>query len=63
MSLVDENTVRRLRLAPGDVLVVSLPTVLSPAEATRLCEQVQGAFPGRRCLVLTGGADLTVVGP
>lgn len=52
----------RLRLQPGDVLLLSIPQRLT-AEASRcLREQLTDLFPEQRVMVLQDGAKLSVAG-
>lgn len=55
--------VRRLRLAPGDVLVVRIPERITREQAERIKRTVQDALPAARpVLVFEGGATLDVAG-
>lgn len=54
--------VRRLRLEPGDVIVLTLPTGV-PVEAVRETQrQAAEFFPDNKVLVKTEGTELAVIG-
>jgi hypothetical protein len=52
--------VRRLSLAPGDVLTFTPEGLLNPADRVRLRDYLRGEFPGHDAVVLPRG-ELTVV--
>jgi len=54
--------VQRIRLRPGDVLVLSYDRMLSYPEQERVVEKMKSVFPNNRTLVLGGGITLAVVG-
>jgi hypothetical protein len=55
------GSVNRLRLRPGDAIVLSTEELITDETAKRLREQVEAHFPGHRCLVLGPGMKLGVL--
>lgn len=55
--------IRRVRLEPGDVLVLFSERSLTAREQERIREQVQAAFPNNGLLILHGALRLGVLGP
>ncbi len=53
--------VRRLRVEPGDTLVLRAPWKLSADYANILIRDLQARFPGVPILVLADGIDLDVL--
>jgi hypothetical protein len=53
--------VRRLRLEPGDTLVLRTPRPVPPTTATHLAAALREQFPGAQVLVLESGLDLEIV--
>lgn len=51
----------KLRLNPGDVLVLSCDHMLSDLVAGRIRTIIQEKFPGHEILVLSGGMKLGIV--
>lgn len=60
-TIIDIKDVRRLRLNPGDVLVVRID--VTEAAAVEIAEQLDDYFPDNRVMVLSPGADVEVLGP
>lgn len=54
--------IARLDLRPGDWVVLSIPQLCSPGTRENVRKQFAKIFPGHPCLVLDGGATLSVVG-
>jgi hypothetical protein len=64
--MTDERTeelleVARLKLKPGDVLVLRCAQSIGPARAGELRARLEAAFPEHRALVLDAGLNLEVV--
>lgn len=60
-ELVDVAEVERLRLRPGDTLVVKVPYWMNVDEYAQLSENMTKAFPDTKIVVLERGADLAVL--
>lgn len=54
LAAVEFESVRILRLEPGDRLVITAPAGLRPAERNDIRERVRAAYPDHDVLVLTG---------
>lgn len=54
---------RRVVVQPGDVLVVSCPTALSPQQRDRLRQELAEVFPIARAMVLEAGVTIGVLQP
>jgi hypothetical protein len=59
--LIDLQDIQRLRLEPGDVLVLRMPDRLTAAAVEHLANTMQDAIPGHKVIVLEKGAQLEVV--
>lgn len=60
---IELEHLKRVRLEPGDVLVVQHPADIPPDDAWKMGDYLSSKFPGHECVVLTGGAQLAVVHP
>lgn len=49
-----------VRVGPDDVIVVSVPEMISPAQADELRRLARAVFPENRVLVLIGGVKISV---
>lgn len=58
---IEIDEVQRLRVVPGDVLVLKIQERISHAVRDRLFLEMKRIFPENQVLVLDGGADLVVV--
>jgi hypothetical protein len=58
---IELEDVKRLRLNPGDTLVITASRSLNLDEASRIREVVRDAFPGHKCLILAPDFSLEVV--
>jgi hypothetical protein len=63
MMHIQVADLKRVRLEPGDILVVQVAGDLSDAQAAQLKEGISKAFPGHEVGILTGGAQLSVMRP
>lgn len=54
------DEVQRLKLEPGDVLVLSYDGMLSADQAQHMRAIVEQRFPGHKAMVLTDGMTLSV---
>jgi hypothetical protein len=61
VDLTVRGDVRRLRLAKGDRVVVTIAAVLSPAMLALTRQQLEEMFPKNEVLILSAGARLNVV--
>ena len=61
--MIEIEEVRRLRLDPGDILVLKAPNVLTAEQCEEIRKQLEGEFPDNRVLVMTADFDLEVVTP
>jgi len=52
---------QRVKLEPGDVLVVRAPGHLPPEAQGRIFQQLKNLFPDNQVLVLEAGLELCVV--
>lgn len=59
--MLDIKEVERLTLKPGDVLVVKVPSRLSPEARAGLRESLRALFPEHKCAILEEGMTLEVV--
>lgn len=50
-------------LGPDDVLVVSVPGLLSKAHQEIIMSRFKGVFPGHKVLILSDGITLSIVAP
>lgn len=57
----EEAQVRKLRLEPGDSIVLHYKGLVSPQLGARLREQLSSLFPGHRIIVLDSGMELGLV--
>lgn len=57
----EEAQVRKLRLEPGDSIVLHYKGLVSPVGAARLREQLSSLFPWHRIIVLDSGMELGLV--
>jgi hypothetical protein len=55
--------VERMRLAPGDIVIVTPNRFLDRHELKRVREQLEREFPDNRCVVVADGWKLSVVSP
>lgn len=55
--------ISRVRMHPGDVVIVKVADHLTRERALILRERVQKVFPGHEVVVLDGGMDLQVARP
>ena len=55
--------VQRLRLEPGDVIVVSYSGAISYAEKQRIIEVIKQVCPDNRALILECGMTIATMGP
>lgn len=53
--------VQRLRLEPGDIIVITSPSDLSAFEVQRIAEKVGKALPGHQVIVMGGGAKIAAL--
>lgn len=53
--------VERLRLEPGDTLLVTVPADMDAEQVARLTKWLSDWFPGNRSLVLQEGVSVQVV--
>lgn len=61
---IEDYEARKLRLLPGDVVVVNVPGTRIPQEiAERVQKIAEDVFPDNKVLVLANGIDLTIVTP
>lgn len=51
----------RLRIEPGDTLVLGIDDELDMDEVQEINRQIADALPGIRCLVMSGGLDVRAV--
>jgi len=58
---IEIEDVKRLRLQPGDVLVVRMPVRVSQEAAAAIVDDLDGCFPDNRVVVLAPGVELEVV--
>lgn len=63
MSTAELESVKMMRLQPGDTIVVESGVHLTADQAAKLRSQAEEQFPGYHVVVLTGGATLSVVHP
>lgn len=57
------ETVRRLEVQAGDVVVVTLAELVTLERAAWIRDQVKDALPGVKVLVLAAGVELAVYTP
>jgi hypothetical protein len=55
--------VRRLVLAPSDIIVISIDAAVSAQSAENIKRHVEKAAPGHKCLVLDNGLKIGVLAP
>ncbi len=55
------SDVRRLRLEPGDALLVTVPANLSVEQLHRIRATLSDSLPGTRVLVVFEGVDVSVL--
>lgn len=55
------GNIRRLRLRPGDFLVIELPEHVSREMAATFREQISAKFPDNEIMVVGGGARVASV--
>lgn len=55
--------ISRVRMHPGDVVIIRVPDRLTVTQVNVLRERVATFFPGHEVLVLDGGLDLQVARP
>ena len=55
------GNVRRLRLRPGDYVVVELPGHVSMQQARTLREQLEAVFPENTAIFMVGGTRIAAV--
>ncbi len=55
------SDVRRLRLEPGDALLVTVPANLSAEQLHRIRATLGDSLPGTRVLVVFEGVDISVL--
>ena len=63
LELAIKGDIRRLRLKPGDTVVVRVERDLTELQVNHASRALRLAFPDNPCLVLTAGASLEVVEP
>jgi hypothetical protein len=56
-----EATIRRLRLEPGDTLVICIPQPITADQAEAIKRHIDSALPGVPVLVFDTGISLAVV--
>jgi hypothetical protein len=54
--------VQRVRLEPGDVLVVRYDGILASSAKDRVAQQFETLFPDHKVIVMDGGPKVSVVG-
>lgn len=54
---------RRIRLDPGDVLVVTLADQMPQAQMQEIKTLVEGVFSDNKVLIKTGSVEFSVYGP
>jgi hypothetical protein len=59
---VQIKDLQRVRLEPGDVLVVRIANQISPAELERWTNRLQAVFSKNQVIAVAGKADFFVVG-
>ena len=57
------SDVQRLRLEPGDVVVLTTEWKLSAVEVQRIAEKIGKVLPGHQVLVIDSGVKIGVMGP
>lgn len=62
VSSITLADVRRLDVMPGDTIVLTAPNHLSREAAEHIRDYVRECFPDARCMVISGGMSITVVG-
>lgn len=62
-ALPEISSVQRMRLRPGDLIVIECPMVLSHAQVEKLKEHLAPTFPGHKIVVLTAGMHLSMYMP
>lgn len=55
--------IKRVRLAPGDVLVLRVKDRPPEERIARIVEQMKSIFPDHRAVILRDGMELEVAGP
>ncbi len=59
---IDQLTVTKLSLAPGDVLAVMVPTILTREQRGRLAEILDGRLPsGVKAMIFEGGITIAQI--
>lgn len=61
LTVREIKSATRLRLEPGDTLVLSCEDDLDPDELAAVKHHADLAIPGVKCLILTGGLALRAV--
>jgi hypothetical protein len=60
---IELSDLARVALAPGDVVVLRVDTRLTHEQAASMKDALGNVWPDNRCIVLDGGAALSVVTP
>lgn len=55
------SDVARLKLEPGDVVLVRVPGLITSDVAKAIKENVEKAIPGHKCIVCTGGIEVAAL--
>lgn len=61
MRLWPRNPILRLRLRPGDALLLRVPEETTPEEAMRLAARLQAVFPAHNVVVAPQDVQLGVI--
>ena len=57
------DDLRRLKMAPGEVLVLHVDGIITTETSDRLRAHLESVLQGNKCLVLQKGLSLSVVSP
>jgi len=60
-DLIEIKDIQRVKLEPGDILLVRYEGILPVAEKDRIAKQVQTRLPGHEVIVMDGGLTLSVI--
>ena len=58
---MDLDSIKKVNLDPSDVIVLTFPNELTEAMKERYYRILNERFPSNHCIVLYGGANMTII--